>query len=205
MARSAGTYSRFVATLKIALPLIALVLLGTVFLVTSPDEFRGAGLNFTEADKRALGQGLNVLDPTVSGVTSGGDTYVFRARKMSSATAEATEISAEGLSGTITQTMGRAIDLAGQTAVFDVGAETFTLSGGATLDTSDGYSVRTDGLQGDLANGRIQSLGPVSADGPAGHVEAGGVILRFSQGDPVENAVIRFDNGVRLTFVPQPD
>jgi lipopolysaccharide export system protein LptC len=205
MARSLGGHTRLISTLKIALPLLAIVLLGTVFLVTSPDDFRGPVLNFSEADRRALGQGMNILDANISGATAAGDTYAFRARKMYSASASSTEVNAETLSGTIQQVGGRLIDMAGPRAIFDLEAQTFTLTGGAKLGTSDGYVAETPGLRGDLRAGLIESQGAITAQGPAGQISAGAMRLMFSQENPAENAVIWFGNGVKLTFVPEPE
>ncbi len=205
MRKSVGNYSRFVSYLKIGLPFAALVLLGTVFLVTSPDDFNGSGLVFTEQDRLALREGLHVVNPTISGATGNRDTYVFTARTMYSNIDDANAVIAETLSGDIAMRDGRTIKLSGKAAVLDLSAETFHLSGGVSLASSDGYNARTDGLMADLKAGTIISDGPVTADGPAGHISAG--ILKIGtnlQSVPlaVENTVIWFGNGVKLTFLP---
>lgn len=205
MRRSQGNYSRFVAYLKIGMPLVALLLLGTVFLVTSPDDFKGPGLVFTEQDRLALREGLHIVDPTISGATGNRDTYIFRARSMYNTPGNANLVTAETLSGEIAMGDGRAISIAGTIAELDISAETFHLSGGASLASSDGYTAETQGLIADLKAGTIVSEGPVVADGPAGHVEAG--LLRISTNPKSaagesENTVIWFGNGVKLLFEP---
>ena len=63
--RPAGAgYSRAVRWLKIGLPLLALALLSTIFLVPREVSFEG-GLVYTSADLLALGEGLAVTRPRI--------------------------------------------------------------------------------------------------------------------------------------------
>jgi lipopolysaccharide export system protein LptC len=199
-----GAYSKLVSYAKIGLPLVAVMLLGTVFFVTSPDDFNSAGLTFTEADKLALRDGLHIVNPTISGATDMRHTYLFRADSMYSSTSDKNLVFADTLSGEIALASGKTVSLAGDAARLDLAAETFHLTGGATVSTSDGYKAQTEGLLADLKAGSVVSDGPVLADGPVGHVEAG--LLRITTGllqdENSENTVITFENGVRVVFQP---
>ena len=62
--RDPGVYSRWVGILKIVLPLIAVGLLSTVFLVQKEDAFEG-GLVFTKVDIATLGLPVEVLEPVL--------------------------------------------------------------------------------------------------------------------------------------------
>lgn len=197
-----GKYSRFVSYLKIGLPLIAILLLGTVFLVTSPDDFAGSGLVFTDADRDALGQGLQVNGATISGATRAGDTYVFKAEILVPDSLNANKLSAKSVSGSITTRGGITVELSADQASLDRSNKTFQVSGRAHLETSDGYVADTDGLIGDFTNGTLESMGLVTVDGPTGHIQAGSLLLTTTPSDS-KNTTLHFDNGVRLIFKPK--
>ncbi len=197
-----GKYSRFVSYLKIGLPLVAILLLGTVFLVTSPDDFAGPGLVFTDADRDALGQGLQVNGATISGATRSGDTYVFKAAVLVPDSLDANKLAASTVSGSITTGGGITVELSADQASLDRSNKTFQVSGRAHLETSDGYVANTEGLIGDFTNGTLESMGLVTVDGPTGHIQAGSLLLTTAPDDN-ENTTLHFDNGVRLIFKPK--
>lgn len=200
-----GGYSRLVSLLKIGLPLAALALLSTVFLVTSPDDFKGTGLVLSDVDRQTLNDGMQITRPRIAGATGNNDSYDFTANIVYSSSQQALQLTAEGLSGTIDMAAGRRIDLSGDLATFDQKASTVTLSGAAHLVTSDGYVADLQGLVVDLATGTVTSKGALTADGPVGHVEAGQLRISSAQGnqiDKIEDAEIWFGDGVKVTFVP---
>ncbi len=204
--RKRGKYSRFVAFLKIGLPLVSIGLLGTVFLVTSPDDFRGTGLVFTESDREALGKGLRINNATISGATEAGDIYLFKAVVLVPDALDPKIVTADSISGVITFKNGTIMELFAETAKLDRAAQFFRFSGNARLQTSDGYVAHTAGLNGNLRTGVVESEGQIEADGPAGHIIAGSMKIQISQPsatDHAENTVIRFGNGVKLIFLPQ--
>lgn len=205
MRRSQGIYSGFVTYLKIGLPLVAIALLGTVFLVTSPDDFSDSGLSFTEADRTALGDGVKVVRSKITGTSERGDIYEFSADVIYPDAADPTFVRADRLAGHITTSKGLVIGLAASAASIDLNGETIYLTGGAHLDTSDGYTAETPSLTGNLATGTIVSERTVTANGPAGHIRAGSMRIQTNgknSADAPENTVIWFGNGVTLTFLP---
>lgn len=204
MKKPFGGYSRFVTYLKIALPLVAIILLGTVFFVTSPDDFAGSGIDFSDADRSALQDGLHIVNPTISGETKNLGEYVFRARTIFSNANVQNLIAAEKLSGIIYLPDGRVIDLSGETATIDLKSEAFHLTGGAFLSSSDGHTVRTGGLLADFKNGILTSDGSIEADGPFGHIWAGSMTLIVGEKNSdskFQNGVIMFSNGVKFQFL----
>lgn len=205
MTKPFGAYSRFVSSLKIGLPLVAIILLGTVFFVTSPDDFAGSGIDFSNADRSALQDGLHIVNPTISGAAKNLGEYMFRARTIYSNANDQDLITAELLTGTIDLPDGRVIDLTGKTAILDLKSEAFHLSGGAFLSSSDGYTAKTDGLLADFKNGILTSDGSIEADGPLGHISAGSMTLIVGEKNSAskyQNGVIIFGGGVKFQFLP---
>jgi lipopolysaccharide export system protein LptC len=68
MAVGPGLYSRVVAVLKVGLPLVAVGLLASLFVVQTDDRI-GEGVVFSPGDVEALGSGLRISNPTFTGTT----------------------------------------------------------------------------------------------------------------------------------------
>ena len=78
MAAGPGLYSRVVAVLKVGLPLVAVGLLASLFLVQTDDRL-GGNVVFSPGDVEALGSGLSINNPTFTGTTRGEDRFRFTA------------------------------------------------------------------------------------------------------------------------------
>lgn len=202
MASPQSGYSRGVRVLKIGLPILAICLLGTVFLVTSPDRLRGPGPVFTEADRESLAEGLNILQPRIEGSTDGGDFYVLTANRIIAEDGQRDVMLAEDIDGEIRQVSGRTIVLAGRSGRVDFTTKRWQLTGGATLSTTDHYAARAEELLGDMAAGIIESPGPVLTTGPGLRIDAGSFRLTFASDGTPGRTVALFDGGIRMTWTP---
>ena len=78
MAADPGLHSRIVGVLKVGLPLVALGMLASLFLVQTDDRL-GGDLVFSPGDIDALGEGLRITNPTFTGTTRGEDRFRFTA------------------------------------------------------------------------------------------------------------------------------
>ncbi len=201
---SPGPYSRFVAILKVALPAAAVVMLALVFLLERDDELEG-GLFFTGTDLAALGDGVRLTNPQLSGSTRAGDRYAFTADSVLPADDTMQQFTATALSGTIEEVGGRTIRLAAEAAVFDRQSQTLTLETGVKLLTSDGYTASADRIDAQLGSATIVASGAVEADGPAGRIRADTLTIA-PDGDAPEavggNRRISFAGGVSVTYLP---
>ncbi|KIC49854.1 hypothetical protein [Tateyamaria sp. ANG-S1] len=191
-------YSKLVAWLKVLLPLAALALLSTLFLLSRNIDPM-ASVPFAETEIQERLQGQQVTAPFFSGTSSSGDRISVSAGTM---------VTADGQSNTATE-LAAHIDLAGGTRVvlfsdrgaFDMMRGASSLEGNVVITTSTGYKLNSEELLTDFENMTVISPGPVNGTGLSGTLEAGNMRLEKPGGG--ENAQLVFTNGVKLIYRPQ--
>ena len=197
MAVADNAYSRFVQFAKIALPLLALALLSTMFLFSrtiNPED----AIPFADIDVEQIAREQRLVAPKFSGVTSDGSTITVTAdtalpdatnpRRMA-----ATDVNAEIITTTGTQFMVVSLD-----AVYDGDQDSMDLVGDVRLTTSTGYVLRSDLLVADLQQTRLVSPGRVTGSGPSGILEAGRMEVTVTDG----SQLLVLKNGVKLIYQP---
>jgi len=195
MARGYGTYSRVVAWLKILLPLLALAVLATVFLVTSDDNFE-AGFSFSQADLDTLEAGSFLHKPQIDGVTEKGEPFHLIAEKIAPQADNPNLVVVSTLSGTFIFEDGTRIQLDAESALLDIKAQTVYLEQGGQIQTSDGNDANVESLLANLSTGEMTGSG-IIADGPLGRISA----TRFRiDTDESENRVLWFENDVKMIY-----
>jgi len=200
MASAGGTYSRIVGFVKVALPILALILLSTVFLVQKKDTFEG-GLIFTQADRDTLREGLTIRDPRFGGVTRDGDTFTITAVTAVPDGVTPKEVAMTGIFSRTEYATGGTTELRSQNGVANLRDQTLALSGGMEIQTSNGYTVIAPGAFANMVAGTIVSEGPVTAEGPAGKLEAGAMTyatVYAGDGETIATRTLRFNNGVTM-------
>jgi lipopolysaccharide export system protein LptC len=191
-------YSRLVAILKIGLPLLALVMLASMFLVTTEEDFEG-GIAFTEADLDQLGQGLQITEPVMTGSTASQDPFRFTAKVVKPDAAPPTRAEIETLEGRIDFLGGPAVEVAAPEAALDLESETLAMSGRVTIETDDGYTLTADRMEVGLRGGAAQAEGRVEGFGPMGTITSETLRIVPAQGDG-DRRVFSFGNGVHLVY-----
>lgn len=200
MARADNTYSRIVAGMKILLPLAALGLLSTLFLISRTiDPSKSVQLSEIDLEKRA--QEMGVTSPSFAGVTAKGDEVVITA-DMARPDANSTDrISAEQVRGEMRLSGGTVIELHADAARVDQAAMTAALLGGVHITTTTGYVIDTERLDARLDVLHAESAGSVEATGPIGTIEAGQMLLHHNA--ETDTAEVLFTGGVVLVYLPQ--
>lgn len=198
MAAGRGLHSRLVAILKVGLPLLALLLLASLFLI-SPDDGLEGELVFSQGDLAALGSGLRITRPTFSGMTRGEDPFRFTAELVVPDAAPPTRAEVTGLSGEIDFAGGPGVAVAAETAELDIEAQRMALDGAVRVETTDGYRVTAPAMDVDLRGGVLEAAGPVETVGPMGSITAGSLRIAPGEAGP---PVISFGDGVRLVYRP---
>ena len=192
-------HSRLVGWLKVALPLVALAILSSLFLVTRSIDPEGAR-TLSEADLADRLREPRITGPAFAGTTRDGATVAITAATarpgLNGGGAMADEVRAqlETPDGARSTLSAGSLRLAkdGQQAV---------LEGGVLLSQSLGYEFRTDSLTLMLDQTGAESGGAVEGFGPLGRLTAGKMAL--SQPDPAQNTyLLVFNGGVSLIYQP---
>lgn len=198
MARGGGLYSQVIAWLKILLPLAALALLSTMFLLSRPRE---PLQNAPFAD--AIGSGTadeKVTAPYYAGTTERGDMLTMTAR--TARPQDGGSIVADKLEARMQLSDGSEIRLDAAEALLRDREHQAHLSGGVRIESSQGYVLTTEGLVSRLDKVAAESTGPVQGVGPLGNFEAGHLQILPADGDGAVQLL--FSGGVKLVYQP-PD
>ncbi|GAB4388593.1 hypothetical protein [Albidovulum sp.] len=193
------THSRMVFWLKIILPLIALVILSTLFLFSRRIATEGT-LPYAEIDVNRLAQEQRLGAPRYQSVTADGAAVSFQAATARPGDAEGPASASQAWLLYDTPG-GMTVELTAPAAQFDDTAQRATLTGGVTVTTSTGYSVTSSGFDAALAQTRLRSRGPVAAQAPFGALDAGQMLLRQAGGEG-PGYELDFTAGVKLIYRP---
>lgn len=181
MARRIGILSRTVAWARVVVPALALILLSTLFLITSgsrdpvPDMSPGDALDINREQIEAAARDI------VKNRDSGDRALVA------------------GISLDLESASGMRIRLAAEEGDILVGEDRAEFRKNVLVSTSTGYTLRADGLSADLSTQRIESTGPVTGEGPAGKLEAGRMVLERGATKDAPHVLV-FKEGVRLIY-----
>ncbi|MDR9395133.1 LPS export ABC transporter periplasmic protein LptC [Roseovarius sp. SYSU LYC5161] len=199
MARYDNFHSRLVAWMKIILPMAALGLLSTLFLISrTVDPGKSVPVSQIDLEKRA--HDLGATNPTFAGVTRGGDQIMVRAATARPAPDDAAGLRADGVTANIRLTAGGAIDIQADHADLRQNDGTARLQGNVSVVTTTGYTISTDTLTARIDRLRAETAGAVTGTGPPGELTAGRMIL--SDGDTPGAAQLLFTDGVKLIYRP---
>lgn len=192
-------YSRLVTFLKVLLPLTALGLLSTLFLLSRSVD-PTTTLPFGEAEiSERLREGL-ITAPYFSGTTAGGDQIIITAT--SARPESATSLAqAEDLQAQIMLSGGTNVSLQAETGSFNPDGDIARFDGDVVIETTSGYALSTSALQSRVKELDLRSDGAVSGQAPFGTLEAGQMLL--SAQPDTNNAHLLFKDGVKLVYDPK--
>lgn len=195
-------YTRFVTVTKVVLPLIAIGLLGTVFLFTNDDSLEG-GFSFSKADLDTLESGMRIEKPRMFGSNPNGDLYNFVADALLPDSLTPSLVEAQRISGEIQYQTGGSVQITADKAEFMLEGNQIRLSGSTLVVMSDGTRVTGEGLLAELDSGKLTSNGAISATSPLGDIQAGNFRVELVGINDEEKQMIWFENGVMLSFKPE--
>jgi lipopolysaccharide export system protein LptC len=199
MAAGPGLHSRVVAVLKVGLPLVALAMLASLFLIQTDDRLNG-NIVFSRGDVDALGSGLAVTNPTFTGTTRGDDTFRFSAELVEPDAAPPEWARITALSGELALRNGPTVTVRAEAGNLHVPTQRLDLDGTVVIATSDGYRIDADAVALDLRAGTLAADGAVETTGPLGRIASGN--LRIGPADEAEDRRFSFGKGVRLVYDP---
>lgn len=201
LARRENSYSRFVAWVKIILPLGALALMSSLVLFSRSIDPEGA-LTYSELDLKDLARKQAVSRPTYSGVTSDGAAIIVRAKTArpefkTPGTGSATDLIAD-----IAFPDGARVHATAETGRLDTTARQADLTGNVRIETSIGYVMTTEALHTNLDATDIHTSAPVEGHGPLGQLNADRMHLSEDEKNPGSYLLV-FQGGVKLIYQPQ--
>lgn len=200
MASRDGFHSRLIAWLKILLPLAALALLSTLFLLSRGRDHDGE-LPFSQIELQERVKEEIISAPRFAGATPQGDLISFTAETAQPDAEIANVAHASNLTAKIDLTTGAHISFQASSALLNTQQEEAELMGGVVITSSTGYTIRSENLKTKLSAIEAETDGPVSGEGPPGTIEAGKMQLTT---DPDSDEIhLLFTNGVKLVYQPQ--
>ncbi|MFT6022554.1 MAG: lipopolysaccharide export system protein LptC [Ascidiaceihabitans sp.] len=192
-------YSRMVAWLKVLLPLMALALLSTLFLLSrSIDPM--ASIPFADSEIQERLRDQQVTGPFFSGSTAQGDQISFSAGKMGTSGSDGST-TADDISAQIDLSSGSRIVFFADTGVIDITNDQSTLSGNVLITTSSGYKINAELLIAAMTDLSVESPNEIIAVGPIGTITAGSMLLNAPENGG--NAQLVFTDGVKLVYEPE--
>ncbi|WP_306151263.1 LPS export ABC transporter periplasmic protein LptC [Roseovarius sp. MMSF_3281] len=193
-------HSRLVAWMKIILPLIALGLLSTLFLISrNVDPTKNVAITGIDLEQRA--DDLGATNPSFAGVTNRGDQVSIRARQAKPNAQDPEHLLAETVTAKLRLTSGTVIDITSNHAEMHQGRLTANLEGDVHVVTTNGYDLTTQKLDTRLDSLYAETPGPVQGAAPVGTIEAGR--MRLDTDKTTGEAHLLFTDGVKLLYTPQ--
>lgn len=184
---------RVVLWLRVILPLAALAILSTLFLLSRRAE-PDAAIPYVQDDGEAEARAPGITGPRFSTVTADGAVVTFRAGRFNPG---------QG-GGTARQPVlawrtrdGLRTTLSAGTGQQDGGH--IVLGGGVDMALSSGWTLRAPQVEADTAASRLTAPGPVAVTAPFGRLDAGGMVLEADAG---AGQVLELNRGVRLIYRP---
>jgi lipopolysaccharide export system protein LptC len=204
MARRDNFHSRLVAWMKIILPLAALGLLSTLFLLSRKVDLSDAiPYSTIDLEQRAHDQGAT--NPAFAGVAVGGERVSFKANIVRPVEGDLNRLVAEDVRAELRLNSGAVVTIESQRGETDQAEYMAVLEGDARITTTTGYDIRTDRLTVRFDRLRAESPGPVTGTGPPGTLSAGRMVLT-TDGKTPGTAHLLFTDGVKLIYtLPDPE
>ncbi len=193
-------YSRMVAWLKVALPLLALGILSTLFLisraVTPPTVVPFAD---TEVQERLTNQ--QVTGPFFSGTSSFGDEIAFVADKVTTPNGQVGTNKAQNVDVQIDLASGTRVTVTADEADMNIAEDQTDLLGNVVAITSRDQVLRSEKIRLRMSEIEMISPGDVTITGPFGKFDAGSMHVFTPEGE--SKSQILFTKGVKLLYHPK--
>lgn len=197
MAAPDNFHSQLVGWSKIILPLCALGLLSTLFLFSRS---KNDTSEIPFADIEALAQEQRINAPRFSGVADDGSVIAISAQSAKLNPEALERLNVSMLKLVVNASDGSVLRVTAVEGEVDSDAKVAQLKGLARLETSNGYSMETNGLTANFETGIVASDGALEVHAPFGKIIAGRVT--FQSADDNSGQQMLFTDGVRLVYTP---
>jgi len=190
-------YSHFVFLAKIFLPILALLLLSSVFLLSKYAETEKI-IAITSIGSNVSSSNQKISSPIYSGLTEDGSELSFSSQSISPSLLNPKVILANTVLARLETSLGKVYNVSAKKGRYNENTSTVDLSGNVIVQISDGYRFYTNQLSTHVKKTLITSPGSITGDGPLGFIEAGQMVI-----SQIKNKhLLTFKNGVKLTTTP---
>lgn len=193
-----SSYSTLISGLKLLLPLAALGLLSTMFLLSRTVQTDNS-VPFL-SDEAEIPDRDSVSAPYYTGSTPEGHAVAITADSARPMPDDPAGLIATDLNAVFDLTDGSRIHIVANTARVNEPEDLLDLEGDVVIDSSQGYTVRTPHLIAALRSVTAHAPDRVSANGPIGTLDAGS--FRIREDDETGDVQLFFTNGVKLVYEP---
>ena len=191
---------RLVAILKVALPLGALVLLSTVFLISRGiDPERAVAMS--PVDIESLVREPRITDARFAGVTDDGAALTVLADTTRADPDGGLRLELDGVTGTLETLDNRITAFAARAGLLDQVVNLLRMEGDVDFQTQDGHMLSMDTLTAALDRTTVEGRGNIRGQAPAGTITAREMTLRetaLGSG----SYVLVFSGDVKLIYTP---
>jgi lipopolysaccharide export system protein LptC len=197
----ADGHTSLVRGARIVLPVAALALMSTLFLLPrqiDPD----AAIPFAEVDVSMRARDQQLTAPRFAGVSRGGAEFALTAARALPDRGDPRRMTAETVALHVVGQDRTRATLRAERAEIDTDTRRLDLIGDVRIDTTTGYRLRTARMGGTLGTLDLSAEGGVAGDGPLGSLRADAMRLT----EDAEGAQrLLFTGGVELLYrPPQP-
>lgn len=168
-------YSTFVRTMKVALPLLVLVLVGLVLMLPQLDSTRQKLQGSIKAQIKAQDlENLYMVKARYLGTDEKSRSYTLTAESARQVSANSDLIALEGPTAKITLKDKTLISMRANAGAFYKDKKLLVLFGDVNITHSNGYTVKTEEMEIDMTKGTARGTKPIRAFGPLGTLSAAG-------------------------------
>ena len=199
MARGSDFHSSLVTGVKIVLPLIALGLLSTVFLISRKVD-PSKSLPVAQFDVRQRARDAGATNPSFAGVTVQGDQVRIDAASARPDADTPKVLHVQDVAARLNLVSGAEITIDSHKARMDQESLTLRFEGDVHIVTSSGYDIRTQSLSARIDRLFAASPGRITGTGVLGELTAGRMVLDKPDGT---GAQMLFTDGVKLVYNPR--
>ena len=200
MPRADNRYSQFVMAAKIILPLLALGLLSSLFLLSGAPDGEQT-IPFSEIELEEIVEGQRILRPRYQTVLDNGARARFTAESARPDLSNPDRFMASEITGQIVQLDGVQIDIRGAEGVMDNPRGMLRLEGGVRLSRTDGFTLSAEGAEVQLDGQWAETTSDVIVLGPGLTLSAGRAVMKPDDKSGAREVV--FTDGVKLVYTPQ--
>ena len=191
-------YSTLVAWAKVLLPLTALALLSTLFLLSRSPNPQDA-LQFNDVDIAQLGTERRLTAPRFAGLLGDGRAVTMTADTAVQMMNDPNMLQLEKVETDVALADGGNLTLRADRGALDSAAQRVDLAGGVFAQTTSGYELSSEQVQVAMTGQQVISPGAVTLRGPGILLAAGAMQLTGPEGQ----ALVEFTGGVRLLYEAQ--